>query len=93
MRADREFVLTAAAQERVPLKHASEDMRADGEFVRAAAAQQFLPLKNASAERRLDRELVLAAATQQGMLFRQPPRRRARTASSCGPQRYSDECP
>eukprot|EP01051_Picozoa_sp_SAG22_P004045 SAG22_NODE_208_length_15237_cov_22.602774_6_plen_1481_part_00 len=72
MKADREVVLAAVAQDGNALEHAAEGMRADREVVLAAVAQLAAVAKGGNALEdaaeflKADREVVLAAVAQSG---------------------------
>ena len=64
LKADREFILAAVAQDGDTLKHASAELKADREFILAAVTQDGDALGHASDELKADREVVFAAARQ-----------------------------
>eukprot|EP01045_Picozoa_sp_COSAG04_P026657 COSAG04_NODE_3744_length_2564_cov_1.880325_2_plen_634_part_01 len=61
LKADKEVVLAAVAQNGSALKHASEALKADKEFVLAAVAQHRSALQHASEALKADKEFMLAA--------------------------------
>ena len=64
LKADKEVVLAAVAQDGAALQHASAKLKADKEVVLAAVAQNGNALEHASAKLKADKEVVLAAVTQ-----------------------------
>ena len=70
LRADKEVVLMAVAQQGSALRHAAGWLRADRKVVLAAVAQDGTALKHAADWLRADREVVLAAVTRFGSAFR-----------------------
>ncbi|NDB85401.1 MAG: DUF4116 domain-containing protein [Alphaproteobacteria bacterium] len=64
LKADRDVVLAAVAQDRVALKFASAELRADRGFVLAAVAEDGMALEYASDELRRDPQLIIKAGLQ-----------------------------
>ena len=60
VKADREVVLAAVAQDGLALRHASAGLRADWEVVLGAVPQNRFALEHASAGLKADREFILA---------------------------------
>ena len=66
LKADKDVVLAAVAQDGLALEYASAALQADRDVVLAAVAQSGWGLQYASAALKADRDVVLAAVTQEG---------------------------